>query len=80
MIPSAKAQFDNVSIQNLTTNPKAIYRYVRQKSKVKTSVGPPEKPDGSLTDDDSEVVDVLNKLFSICIYSGRSSHGPRFST
>ena len=63
MITSAKAQFDNVLIQNLTTNPKALYGYVRQKSKVKTSVGPLEKPDGSLTDDDSEVVDMLNNFF-----------------
>jgi len=64
MITSAKAQFDNVSIQNLTTNPKALYRYMTQKSKIKTLVGPLEKPDESLIDDDSEVVDALNKLFS----------------
>jgi len=64
---SAKVQFDNVLLQNLTTNPKALYRYVRQKSKVKTTVGPLEKPDGLLTDDDSEVVDVLNKFFQSVI-------------
>jgi len=34
-ITSAKAQFDNVLLQNLTTNPKALYGYVRQKSKLR---------------------------------------------
>ena len=65
MTTSAKAQFDNVLIQNLTTDPKALYGIVRQKSEVKTLVGSLEKPDGSLTDDDSEVIDMLNNFFDL---------------
>ena len=61
MITSAKTHFDKILIQNLTTNPKALYGY--EKSKVKAPVGPLEKPDGTLTDDDSEVVKVLNNFF-----------------
>jgi len=45
-ITSAKAQFDNVLLQNLTTNPKAMYGHARQKSKSKTSVGPLENQTG----------------------------------
>ena len=36
-----------------------MYGYVRERSKIKPSIGPLEKPDGSLTGDDSEVVEML---------------------
>jgi len=51
---SAKASFDKKFwIQNLTAYPKALYGYIRERSKIKPSIGPLEKPDGSLTGDDS---------------------------
>jgi len=77
MITSAKAGFDKTLIQNLTTNSKALYGYVRERSTIKPSIGPLEKPDGSLTDDDSEVVEVLNNFFKISIYSRGSSFSSR---
>ena len=63
MISSAKARHDKILIQNLTTNPKALYGYVRDKNKVKTSIGQLEKLDGSLTNGEKEVVEVLNDFF-----------------
>ena len=63
MITSAKAQYDEILIQNFTSNPKALYGYIRDKNKVKTSIGQLEKPDGTLTDGDNEVVEVLSDFF-----------------
>jgi len=59
MIKSAKActRYDKLLIQNLTSNPKALYGYIRDKNKVKTSI------DGSLTDGDNEVAETLNHFF-----------------
>lgn len=39
MIISAKAQHDNSLIQNFTSNPKALYGYMRDKAKVKALIG-----------------------------------------
>ena len=63
MITSAKAQYDEFLKQNFTSNPKALYGYIRDKSKVKASIGQLVKPDGSVTDGDHEVVEVLNNFF-----------------
>jgi len=38
MIISAKAHHEKTSIQNLTTNPKALYGYVKSRSKIRTSI------------------------------------------
>ena len=38
MITSAKVQHDKVLIQNLSSNRKALYGYVRDKSKVKPTI------------------------------------------
>ena len=63
MIKSAKVRYDKFLIQTLTSNPKALYGYIRDKNKVKTSIGQLEKSDGSLTDGDNEVVETLNHFF-----------------
>ena len=76
LITTAKVQHDKLLIQNLTSNPKALYGYVRDKSKVKTFIDQLEKPDGSLTDNESKVVGVLNDFFqSAGLYAGFSKGG-----
>ena len=39
----------------MKTNPKALYSYVKNKQKVKTSISPSEKSDGSITASNQEV-------------------------
>jgi len=48
MITFTKVQHDKTLIQNLSSNPKALYGYVKNGSKVKISISQLEKPDGSL--------------------------------
>ena len=78
LITTAKVQHDKLLIQNLTSNPKALYGYVRDKSKVKTSIDQLEKPDGSLTDNESEVVGVLNDFFQSVFTQEDPSSVPNF--
>ena len=47
LITSAKVQHDKLLIQSPTSNPKSLYGYVQDKSKVKTFIGQLEKPDRS---------------------------------
>jgi len=63
MIRSARLLYDKSLINNLTSNRKALYGYVRDKRKVKSTISQLEKSDGSLTDSDAEVVEVLNDFF-----------------
>ena len=80
MITSAKAQHDKILIQNLTSNPKALYGYVKNRSTVKTSISQLEKPDGSLTNDDNEVVEELNNFFQSVFTQEDPSSVPEFPT
>ena len=79
LITSAKVQHDKLLIQNLTSNPKALYGYVRDKSKVKTSIGQLEKPDGLLTDGENEAVGVLNNFFQSVFTREDPFSVPKFS-
>ena len=80
MTSSAKARHDKILIQNLTTNPKALYGYVWDKNKVKTSIGQLEKLDGSLTNGENEVVEVLNDFFQSVFTKEDPSSIPGFSS
>ena len=79
-ISSAKTRHDKILIQNLTTNPKALYGYVRDKNKVKTSIGQLEKLDGSLTNGEKKVVEVLNDFFQSVFTKEDPSSIPGFSS
>ena len=79
LITSAKVQHDKLLIQNLTSNPKALYGYVRDKSKVKTSIGQLQKPDGLLTDGENEAVGVLNNFFQSVFTREDPFSVPKFS-
>jgi len=61
MISTAKVHHEKALIQNLTSNPKALYGYVKSKSKIRASIS---KPDGSLTKNDSETAKELNRFFN----------------
>ena len=63
LITTAKAKYDELLIHNFTCNPKALYGYIRDKSKVKASISQIIKSDGSVTNDDHEVVEVFNGFF-----------------
>ena len=80
MIRSAKSLYDKSLINNFTSNRKALYGYVRDKRKVKSTISQLEKSDGSLTDSDSEVVEVLNDFFQSVFTIEDSSSVPQFTS
>ena len=47
LITTAKVKYDESLIHNFTSNPKALYGYIRDKSKVKASITQIIKSDGS---------------------------------
>ena len=55
-------------LEKIKTNPKAFYSYSKQRSKVKSGVGPLKDPDGNLTSDPKNMADLLQaqykKVFS----------------
>ena len=48
-VRGAQINYEEFLINKMKTNPKALYSYVKCKQKVKTSIPPLEKSDGSLT-------------------------------
>ena len=50
-------------MDKLRSNPKALYSYIKSKQKIRPSIGPLQKSDGSLTADDQEVAETLNLFF-----------------
>ena len=56
--------------------PKAFYSYVKSKQKVKPSIGPLEKCDGSFTTNDSEVAGNFNRYFESTFTQEDSSNIP----
>jgi len=63
MVRAAQATYERQLIDKFSANPKALYGYVRDKSKCKQKIGPLTKPDGSSTSSDGEVAEVLNDYF-----------------
>ena len=62
-IRSAKVKHDESLIQKFKSNPKALYGYVRNRSKVRSKISQLEKNNGTLTVNDKETVEVLNTYF-----------------
>jgi len=58
----------------LKNNP-IFWRYCKSKIKNKTGLGDIQKEDGSLTSDDHEKAEILNKYFTIVCSSGKT-HTP----
>ena len=80
MIRSAQVQYDESLIQKLSSNPNALYGYVRDKSKVKSKIGQLERSDGTLTTGDEETVEVLNNFFKSVFTNEDPSVIPSFTT
>ena len=58
---AAQLSYKQSLLNKFWSNPKAFYSYVKSKQKVKPSVGPLERSDGSNATCDIEVADELNK-------------------
>ena len=63
LIRAAKAKQDTQLIEKLHTNPKALYGYMRDKSRLKPRIGQLVRPDGTFTTSDDEKAEVLNDFF-----------------
>ena len=69
LIRSAQAQFNQSLMTKLRLNPKVLYSYVRDKSKIRSTISQLEKPDSTLTTCREESAEILNRFFeSVAIY------------
>ena len=62
-VKNAKKKFEQ-KLSRKNRNDKSFYSYVSSRTKSKSNVGPIKKSDGSVTNDDKEVCDLLNSYFS----------------
>ena len=58
-IRKAKINHESSIIADLKSNPKQLHKFIRQKQKVKHTIGPLKKPDGSLTTANEESAEAL---------------------
>ena len=63
-IKNAKIDFEKKLTTEIKTNSKAFWKYVRSKTKVKENISDLKKPDGTLTQNDTEKVLELNNFFT----------------
>ena len=63
----------------MKTNSKALYSYVKSKQKVRTSIPPLEKSDGSLTVSNQEAASILTAFFETTFTNEDISSLPSFS-
>ena len=63
VIREAKMDHELSIISDLKSNPKRLHKYIRQKQKVKYSIGPLKKPDGSTTTTSEESAEALACFF-----------------
>ena len=55
--------YESSIISDLKSNPKRLHKYIRQKQKIKHSIGPLKKPDGSITTTSEESAEALACFF-----------------
>ena len=60
----AKRDFEKKLAENIKTDPKSFYAYVRSKQKVKDAVGPLKNDDGETLQSGQETADALNRFFA----------------
>ena len=63
VIWKAKMDHESSIISDLKSNPKRLHKYIRQKQKIKHSIGPLKKPDGSITITSEESAKALACFF-----------------
>ena len=56
-------EYEKSLTNQIKTNPKVLYRYIKQKQKVKDTIGPLERDDGTLVDSGVDLANDLNKFF-----------------
>ena len=78
-VRSAQISYKDYLIKKMKTNPKALYSYVKCKQKVRSSIPPLEKSDGSLTATNQEAANVLASFFEATFTNEDVSSLPEFS-
>ena len=63
VICNAKTDYESSIISAIKTNPKRLHKYIRQRQKVKHTIGSLKKPDGSLTTTNEESAEALACFF-----------------
>ena len=63
VIQKAKMEHESSIISHLKSNPKRLHKYISQKQKVKHTIGPLKKPDGSITTTNEESAETLACFF-----------------
>ncbi len=62
-VKKSKIQFETKLANNIKTDPKSFYAYVRSKQKVKVGIGPIEDSEGNLVSDNKGMAEELNNYF-----------------
>ena len=65
VIQEAKMDHESLIIFDFKSNPKWLHKYIRQKQKVKYSIGPKKKPDRSTTTASEESAEAIACLIFI---------------
>ena len=60
---SAKQNFERKLCENVKEDPKSFWKYIRSKSKTKSSIGDIEQEDGNLTSDNRKKAELFNTFF-----------------
>jgi len=63
VIRKTKADHESSIIYDLKSNPKQLYKYIRQKQKVKYTIGPLKQADGAVTKTNKEPAEALASFF-----------------
>ena len=62
-IRKARCNYESKIVASMKEDPKKLHAYIRSQQRVKATVGPLEKEDGSLTQTDHEVAESLQRFF-----------------
>lgn len=79
-IRKAKRAFERNVAMQAKSNPKAFYKYANSKLKTKTGIADLEKEDGTLTDNDKDKAEVLNKFFASVFTTEDTANIPHCTT
>ena len=80
VIRKAKTDYESSIISDLKSNPKWLHKYIRQKQKIKHSIGPLKNPDGSTTLTNEESAEALANFFqSVFVHEDFHASSPRLS-
>ena len=78
IVKQANRDFEHKLSAEVKVNPKSFWKYVKSKTKTKSSLGVLSNPDGSAAETDQEKADVLNKFFASVFTNEDLSHMPLF--